>query len=127
MQGGACGKNDGEAQKYADEHKLTLYKLQVPMRKLSDIFAENNMSNFGWIMVDVEGAEDTVLQTMTQRDQVRLYLVRRTARSCETAPTLRWIHTSLYYRRRSVLLKVDVFIMLVIFLQIVLYVGQTMM
>lgn len=64
MQGGACGKNDDEAQKYADERKLTLYKLQVPMRKLSDIFAENNMSNFGWILVDVEGAEDTVLQTI---------------------------------------------------------------
>ena len=57
MQGGACGKNDDEAQKYADERKLTLYKLQVPMRKLSDIFAENNMSNFGWILVDVEGAK----------------------------------------------------------------------
>ena len=57
MQGGACGKNDDEAQKYADERKLTLYKLQVPMRKLSDIFAENNMSNFGWILVDVEGVK----------------------------------------------------------------------
>ncbi len=64
MQGTECGKNDDEAQKYADERKLTLYKHNVPMRKLSDIFAENNMNDFGWIMVDVEGAEDTVVPTI---------------------------------------------------------------
>lgn len=61
---GECGKNDDEAQKYADERKLTLHKQQVPMRKLSEIFAENNMNNFGWIMVDVEGAEDIVIPTV---------------------------------------------------------------
>ena len=64
MQGTQCGETDAEAQKYADENGLTLYKQYVPMRKLSEIFAENEMKNFGWIMVDVEGAEDIVLPTI---------------------------------------------------------------
>jgi len=64
MQGTECGKNDDEAQKYADERNLKLHKQNVPMRKLSDIFAENNMNDFGWIMVDVEGAEDIVVPTI---------------------------------------------------------------
>ena len=64
MQGTQCGKNDHEAQQFADEHKLTLRKHNVPVRKLSDIFVENKMRKFGWIMIDVEGAEDIVVPTI---------------------------------------------------------------
>ena len=34
------------------------------MRQLSSIFAEHNLRRFGWIMIDVEGAEDIVLPTI---------------------------------------------------------------
>lgn len=64
MQGTECGKSDKEAQKYADVKGLTLHKQKVPMKKLSSIFAENDMREFGWIMVDVEGAEDLVIPTI---------------------------------------------------------------
>ena len=64
MKGTACGTNDVDAQRYANENGLVLYKTLVPMRRLSQIFAEHHMQEFGWIMVDVEGAEDTVLQTI---------------------------------------------------------------
>ena len=64
MQGTSCGSSDKEAQVYADENKLTLKKDFVVMRRLSDIFAEHELSEFGWIMVDVEGAEDIVIPTI---------------------------------------------------------------
>ena len=63
MQGTSCGSSDKEAQAYADENKLTLKKDFVVMRRLSDIFAAHHVSEFGWIMVDVEGAEDIVIPT----------------------------------------------------------------
>lgn len=64
MQGMSCGKTDQEAQAYANERKLKLKKNFVKMRRLSDIFAENNLIDFGWVMVDVEGAEDLVIPTI---------------------------------------------------------------
>ena len=74
MQGTKCGKSDEEAQKYADERKLILKKTSVQMQKLSDIFAAHGAEEFGWIMVDVEGAEDIVLPTI-DFDRVRAELV----------------------------------------------------
>ena len=64
MKGTSCGKSDEEAQAYADKRELTLKKHDVEMRRLSDIFAEHNIDDFGWIMVDVEGAEDIVVPTI---------------------------------------------------------------
>ena len=67
MRGTSCGASDSEAQAYADERKLVLKKDIVVMRRLSDIFAEHGMTEFGWIMVDVEGAEDLVVPTIDLR------------------------------------------------------------
>jgi FkbM family methyltransferase len=64
MQGTACGNSDEDAQRYADERKLELKKESVRMQKLSDIFATHGAEEFGWLMVDVEGAEDIVLPTI---------------------------------------------------------------
>ena len=64
MKGMACGQNDKAAQKYAKKKGLVLHKQAVPMRQLSSIFAEHNLRQFGWIMIDVEGAEDIVLPTI---------------------------------------------------------------
>ena len=64
MRGGSCGNNDKDAQEYADKNNLILHKHLVSMRTLSSIFKDNNMHEFGWIMVDVEGAEDVVVPTI---------------------------------------------------------------
>ena len=64
MQGTACGKTDSDAQQYADANGLTLHKTRVPMSQLSTVFAQARMKSFGWIMVDVEGAEDLVIPTI---------------------------------------------------------------
>lgn len=53
-----CPKNDNAARR-----KGALIS-QVQMRTLADIFEEVGYSEFGWISVDVEGAENIVIQTI---------------------------------------------------------------
>jgi len=64
MDGTSCASSEEQAQKYARERNLRLRKDLVPMRRLSDIFAEHGIADFGWIMIDVEGAEDIVVPTV---------------------------------------------------------------
>lgn len=64
MQGTACGKRDEDAEAYAEANQLTLIKEYVEMRRLSDIFQMYGFKSFGWLMIDVEGAEDMVVPTI---------------------------------------------------------------
>lgn len=58
------GKDREAAQKWATDNKAELQVDKVPVLRLSTIFSRANMSSFGWISVDVEGAEDFVIPTI---------------------------------------------------------------
>lgn len=61
---GTAFKTSEEASAYAVQVGATLEVHEVPMRRLADIFAEAGLTNFGWLMVDVEGAEDFIFSTI---------------------------------------------------------------
>jgi len=64
MEGTECGANQQEAEKRAAQISATLQVDAVTVQKLSTIFRKAAMSDFGWISVDVEGAEDFVIPTI---------------------------------------------------------------
>jgi FkbM family methyltransferase len=74
MQGTACGKNDEEALEYAKSLGKVLKKDSVPVTTLAQLFRDHGFVSFGWIMVDVEGAEDIVIPTINF-DEIRAKFV----------------------------------------------------
>jgi FkbM family methyltransferase len=70
MQGTACGKDDHEALQYAKSLGKKLKKDLVTVTTLAQLFRDHGFVSFGWIMIDVEGAEDMVIPTINF-DEIR--------------------------------------------------------
>jgi FkbM family methyltransferase len=64
MLGSSVCSDMESAQAYAAQTGTTVVAHTVPMLRLADLFAERKFKKMGWIMVDVEGAELYVLQTV---------------------------------------------------------------